>query len=346
MRKQLYQRGQRKVWYADCQYMGVRIRDCLNTTDEAIAQEYLAELKILVRKGEYQLWKKMFDECAKEYLDMILPRKSKHSQVRYESAVRCHLMPFFKGQRIVDILHINDDGDSMVRRFFREREDLPLSSFKKIRTPLRDILRLVDKNFDVPAVLCKNKGFYQTRFLTEQELHSVIGRMDDQHQAIALLMAYTAFSLGDALGLRWRAVNMKDRMIRIVRGKTKDSSGMLINMPICNTLYDLLRYRQRVRNLHDDRIFGVGKQGFQKAWKRAVKNAGLDWNPRPTDLRHFFASYLLNKGEDHLVVANLLGHSSVNMLRKRYGHYSDDRLKKAVDVFNKMLEFHKTSTGT
>ena len=54
----------------------------------------------------------------------------------------------------------------------------------------------------------------------------------------------------------------------------------------------------------------------------------------PSDLRHFFANYLLNNGEDHLVVANLMDHSSVNMLRKRYGHYSDDRLKNAMKLFD------------
>ena len=60
----------------------------------------------------------------------------------------------------------------------------------------------------------------------------------------------------------------------------------------------------------------------------------MNWKPRPTDLRLFFASYLLNNGEDHLVVANLMAHSSVNMLRKRYGHYGDDRLKKVVKLFD------------
>ena len=66
----------------------------------------------------------------------------------------------------------------------------------------------------------------------------------------------------------------------------------------------------------------------------AVGKSDMNWKPRPTDLRHFFASYLVNNGEDHLVVANLMGHSSVNMLRKRYGHYGDDRLKKAMKLFD------------
>ena len=29
-----------------------------------------------------------------------------------------------------------------------------------------------------------------------------------------------------------------------------------------------------------------------KAWKKAVRKAGLDWNPGPHARRHFFSSYL------------------------------------------------------
>ena len=87
--------------------------------------------------------------------------------------------------------------------------------------------------------------------------------------------------------------------------------------------------------LHDDRVFYVGTQGFQKAWKRAVKKSSLDWPVRVKDLRHYFGSYMLNKGVDSLVVAELMGHSSVEMLKKRYGHFSDDTLRDAVKVFDK-----------
>ena len=51
-------------------------------------------------------------------------------------------------------------------------------------------------------------------------------------------------------------------------------------------------------------------------------------------LKWFELPEIYHRGEDHLVVANLMGHSSVNMLRKRYGHYGDERLKKAVKLFD------------
>ena len=34
-----------------------------------------------------------------------------------------------------------------------------------------------------------------------------------------------------------------------------------------------------------------------------------------------------------MLVAALSGHKSVNVLKNRYGHYSDERLKEAVDMF-------------
>ena len=329
MKKQIYRRGQQKVCYADCQYLGVRIRDCLFTTDEAIAHERLAELKLLVRKGEYQKWKRKFNDCAIEWLESLDTRRQ--SNIRYESIYRVHLLPYFGSKRVGDIVNYdNRNGKNMVQAYFEKKIDLPESSLKKHARVLRWIMKLGDPSFELPAIVYRNKGFYQTKFMTQNELDAVIGYLDDQHQAIALLMAYTGFSLGDAVNIKWSVIDLKNRMIRIVRGKTQ----VKVSMPVCDALYDLLRYRFRVRNIHDNRVFNVGKQGFQKGWKRAVGKSDMNWKPRPTDLRHFFASYLLNNGEDHLVVANLMGHSSVNMLRKRYGHYGDDRLKKAMKLFD------------
>ena len=307
----------------------MRIRDCLFTTDEAIAHERLAELKLLVRKGEYQKWKRKFNDCAIEWLESLDTRRQ--SNIRYESIYRVLLLPYFGSKRVVDIVNYdNRNGKNMVQAYFEKKIDLPESSLKKHARVLRWIMKLGDSSFELPAIVYRNKGFYQTKFMTQNELDAVIGYLDDQHQAIALLMAYTGFSLGDAVNIKWSVIDLKNRMIRIVRGKTQ----VKVSMPVCDALYDLLRYRFRVRNIHDNRVFNVGKQGFQKGWKRAVGKSDMNWKPRPTDLRHFFASYLLNNGEDHLVVANLMGHSSVNMLRKRYGHYGDDRLKKAMKLFD------------
>ncbi len=159
-------------------------------------------------------------------------------------------------------------------------------------------------------------------------------------------MAYTGLDLSDAVNLRWHDISLKEGMIRSQRGKT----GNRVSIPLTQAVSDVLKFRNRVRRLDDDRVFNVGTQGFQKAWKRSLKQSSLDWNVRVKDLRHYFGSYMLNKGVDSLVIAELMGHSSVDMLHKRYGHFSDDTLKRAISVFDEkvsqnLVKFNKPNAN-
>jgi len=73
-------------------------------------------------------------------------------------------------------------------------------------------------------------------------------------------------------------------------------------------------------------------------WKRALKKSSVDWNVRVKDLRHFFGSFMLNRGVDHLTIVTLMGHSGVDMLKKRYGHFDDETLRRAVRVFDQIKD--------
>jgi len=333
MPEQMVQRGQRGVWYAECRYEGVRIRDCLETTDRRLAERHLAELKLQVDKGVYQSGRKLWNDLEADYLK---------EDGRYDHIVRNHLRPFFSGKKIVDIVsHDHKTGKSLITEYFRVKSDLPESSLKKHARVLRWIIQRADKSFALPTIVYHNKGFFQNRFMSESELEEIISYLDDQHQAIALVMGYTGLDLSDAVDLRWRDVSLKDGMIRTQRGKT----GNRVSIPLTQAVSDVLFFRNRVRRLHDDRVFNVGTQGFQKAWKRALKKSSVDWHVRVKDLRHYFGSYMLNEGIDSLVIAELMGHSSVDMLHKRYGHFSDDTLRDAVKVFDEKRGVHKVSTN-
>ena len=53
------------------------------------------------------------------------------------------------------------------------------------------------------------------------------------------------------------------------------------------------------------------------------------------DLRHCFGSYLLNSGVDAIMIAEFMGHSSTDMLYKRYGHFTDEKRREAISLFDK-----------
>ena len=324
-KKTIRKRGKRGICYAACRYRGILLQDSLETTDENLALQRLTQLKIQIDKGDYQSWKKTWNETEADYLK---------KDGRYEYIVRKHLRPFFSGKRIMEITNYDPKtGNSLVSEYFRIKGDLPESSLKKHARVMKWVLQRGDRNFELPAIIYRNKGFYQNQFMSVLELEQIISFLEDQYQSLALVLAYTGLDLGDAVGLSWRDIDLQEQMIRTQRGKT----GIKVDVPFTKAVSDVLQMRSRVRKLHDDRVFHtITGQGFQKAWKRALKKSSIEWNVRVKDLRHFFASFMLNNEVDHLTVVTLMGHTSVEMLKKRYGHFGDDTLRKAVKVFDKI----------
>jgi site-specific recombinase XerD len=66
-------------------------------------------------------------------------------------------------------------------------------------------------------------------------------------------------------------------------------------------------------------------------WKKLCINAGIK-NARIHDLRHTFASILVNKGVSLQVAGKLLGHSDTRTT-ERYSHLINATLKQATDIF-------------
>src|SRR5690606_8834404 len=65
------------------------------------------------------------------------------------------------------------------------------------------------------------------------------------------------------------------------------------------------------------------------AWNRVRKQAGIE-DVRLHDLRHSYASFLVNKGRSIYEVQKILGHSNVKTTQ-RYAHLSNDTLLAATN---------------
>lgn len=74
---------------------------------------------------------------------------------------------------------------------------------------------------------------------------------------------------------------------------------------------------------------------IRKHWYKAMEDAELE-DFRFHDLRHSAASYLAMNGATLAEIAEILGHKTLQMV-KRYAHLSDQHTAKVVERMNKSI---------
>lgn len=166
-------------------------------------------------------------------------------------------------------------------------------------------------------------------FLTENLRH--------RDAALVSTLAYAGVRPGEARGLRWAYVADRLRIEwRMTAGGLEPSTKTGVDRAVrllAPLAQDLAEWRDRTEwNGDSDFVFpargGVPMaQEPYKAWgrkvfKRAAEAAGLP-QAVPYDLRHSFASLLLQEGKQVVYVAKQLGHSPTECL-KTYAHVMEE----------------------
>ena len=150
---------------------------------------------------------------------------------------------------------------------------------------------------------------------------------------IVLVAMNTGLRRGELFNLRWSDIDLPTKWLTVVGATSK--SGQTRRIPLNEEAHEVLTgWRDQAgRPSNDARIF-PGPEGerltdIHKSWGTVVDRAQIP-NFRFHDLRHHFASRLVQSGVDLNTVRELLGHADITMVL-RYAHLSPGSLKTAVE---------------
>ncbi len=176
----------------------------------------------------------------------------------------------------------------------------------------------------------------RVRFLSLDERDRLLAACAESKQPqlhlIVLLAISTGMRRGEIAGLRWSDVDLAAG--RMVLQDTKNGERRMV--PLSGPAMDGLQAHGKVRRIDSDYVFPGNDRSrplnFQTAWKAALKAAAID-DFRFHDLRHTAASYLLMSGASTNELAEILGHKTLQMV-KRYSHMSDSHAATLVARMN------------
>lgn len=203
-----------------------------------------------------------------------------------------------------------------------------------ISNPVKEVKNLRDDN-KIERFLTNDQ---MTRLLTEVRT-SESGML----QHIVMFLLYTGARKREVLDATWADVDWEHKSWRIPKTK----SGKIRHIPLSGGAMQLLGALRELLTqtggmnsvaqgeLARRHIFANPKTGlpcvsFFYSWDAARKRAGLP-DLRVHDLRHSFASFLVNAGRSLYEVQELLGHADIRTT-SRYAHLSRERLFAAVEA--------------
>jgi integrase/recombinase XerC len=188
---------------------------------------------------------------------------------------------------------------------------------------------------------------YIPNYLPVDEMFRLLDRPDRQRPlglrdlAILEVLYSCGIRVSELAGLNLDSIDFDQRLVKVF-GKGSKERIVPIGKQAVSAVKAYLRSTEELRrkaggNIEEGPLFvnfrggRLSTRSVGKIVKRYGKEGGLMTDISPHDLRHTFATHLLDGGADLRSVQELLGHASLSTTQK-YTHVSLDRL---MDVYDK-----------
>ncbi len=285
----------------------------------------------------------------------------------YEKVLRTRVLPSLGHKRLREItpLDVQRLCDGLLK------QGLSATVTRHAYTCLRMVLRQAVKWSILPraptdATRPPRLSHREVRVMTpEQARQFVVAAGEDRYWALWWLLLETGMRPSEALALRWEDVDLDRRVVYVRRSLVRTGPGYRFeepktqkakrHIPISEGLARALRkqqdrvaeLRRRAEDLWEnlDLVF-PSEAGTPlslnnlaaRHFKRVLEQAGLPRDFRIYDLRHSSATLLLLADEHPKVVAERLGHATVNMTLNTYSHLLPSLQRRATEKLARMLE--------
>ena len=331
----LYRHTPSGNYYALLKRGGKQFRRSLKTSDRALANRRLADLRQKVGNLTLSDEKNCsFGDVAEAWLAGTCHALKPASIQRRQVCIK-GLTPYFKGVALRSVTRQHCD------QWLSKRGDkLSPSSFAQELDTLRIVLDYAVKRgllLSNPALDIKRRKLVHAKITvpSREEFQRLVSSLRDENRTFGTqgkgedaadlveLLAYSGCRLAEATSMCWADINFDRHRVKVTGGEggTKNSEERTI--PMTEALRQLLE-RLHAKNQPKPSDTVVKTKSAKRALQRACRKLEL---PQFThhDFRHLFATTCIESSVDIPTVSRWLGHKDGGALAmKTYGHLRDE----------------------
>ncbi len=271
-----------------------------------------------------------FGDYAEKYLSLYA-QTNKTSWKTDRSCVK-YMNNFFGDKHLAEL------NSEDIEKFKKEKlgQGAQKSTVNRYLAILRKMFNLAKEWGDFPEnkqmriQLLPEGDNRKERILTEDEEQRLFQTSSELVKSVVFFALNTGMRLREILNIKWSQIDLTEAYIKVENTKSGRNRLVGINTPLLQKLQEL-----RLANVANPYVYSNPKTGkpygdIRNGFIGACSRAGIE-GLRFHDLRHTFASRLVERGIDLITVKDLLGHSTVRMT-ERYTHSSQLSKRKAVEI--------------
>mgnify|MGYP001812792256 CR=1 FL=1 len=307
------------------------------------------------RLTEQQSSSPRFDQFAESWLDenQIRWRPSYFSTI--SGTVDKYLVPRFGGQHLEHIVRadILEFRAELRKRRQKNGRTLSADRVNHIISPLRMMLDEAALRYDFISPMQGIKGLPVGRTEVEpfslDEVKTIITTVRPDFKSYYTTRFFTGMRTGEIDGLQWHYIDFDRREILIRQalvdgelGATK-TDGSARDVLMSGPVYEALTEQHEATG-HLDFVFcnAAGnplchRNVTKRVWYPILRHLGLR-KRRPYQSRHTAATLWLASGENAEWVARQLGHTTTEMLFRRYSRFIPNLTRQDGSAFERLLD--------
>ena len=346
----VYKDEKRNTWYCKCNY-----RDWLGESKSKMKRGFVTKKEALEWEREFlQRQSASMDMKLSSFVDVYFddkaPRLKERSIMTKRTLIETKILPYFGDKQMNDITAV----DIIKWQNALLNQEYKPTYLRMIQNQLTALFNHAERFYDLKDNPCKKvdkmgrANAKELNFWTKDEFEVFIQcftEEEEMYRIIFLMLFWLGCRVGELLALTESDIDLEGGTVSISktyfrRNKTDyitapktESSNRKITIP--QFLQDEIKQflDRQYELMPEERIFPITDRAIQKKMKQKTEQAKL--KPiRVHDLRHSHIALLIEKGMQPLVIAQRVGHDSVNTTMNIYGHLYPNKQKQVADLLN------------